>query len=154
MRTTPGLSPPLQASTPHQREGVWPLRMIWRAAGPIHGGSTVESGLGPGAMRLQGQDLTTRPPRPENNWEENTKGSLLKYVDKNQLIAKKAKMFICGALPRIRDKSTELVLKKFKRYELTFGHSDSMWWTDILQLHWEHIGSCSPNSRWRWVYRV
>ncbi|GBO45845.1 hypothetical protein AVEN_164697-1 [Araneus ventricosus] len=63
-RTTPRLAPPLQTSTPHQRGGVWPLRMIWRATGPIHGGSSVESGLEPGALRFQSRDLTTRPPRP------------------------------------------------------------------------------------------
>ncbi|GBN48200.1 hypothetical protein AVEN_156177-1 [Araneus ventricosus] len=63
-RTTPELAPPLQASTPHQREGVWPLRMIWRAAGPIHGGSSGESGFEPGTLRPQSRDLTTRPPRP------------------------------------------------------------------------------------------
>ncbi|GBM10856.1 hypothetical protein AVEN_42116-1 [Araneus ventricosus] len=38
--------------------------MILRATGPIHGGSSVESGLGPGALRPQGPDLTIRPPRP------------------------------------------------------------------------------------------
>ncbi|GBM60489.1 hypothetical protein AVEN_212041-1 [Araneus ventricosus] len=37
MRTEPELAPPLQASTPHQLEDVWPLRMIWHATGPIHG---------------------------------------------------------------------------------------------------------------------
>ncbi|GBM65545.1 hypothetical protein AVEN_83392-1 [Araneus ventricosus] len=32
-RTTPKLAPPLQTSTPHQREDVWPLEgrvMVWR----------------------------------------------------------------------------------------------------------------------------
>ncbi|GBO26479.1 hypothetical protein AVEN_270029-1 [Araneus ventricosus] len=47
---------------PHQREGVWPLPMIWRAAGPIHGGSSVESGFEPGTLRSQSRYLTTRPP--------------------------------------------------------------------------------------------
>ncbi|GBN30195.1 hypothetical protein AVEN_226539-1 [Araneus ventricosus] len=62
-KTAPELAPPLQDSTPHQREDVWSLRMIWRAAGPIHGGSSVESGFEPGAFRPQSRDLTTRPPR-------------------------------------------------------------------------------------------
>ncbi|GBN62883.1 hypothetical protein AVEN_2543-1 [Araneus ventricosus] len=30
----------------------------------MHGGSSVESGLEPGALRPQSRDLTTRPPRP------------------------------------------------------------------------------------------
>ncbi|GBL72237.1 hypothetical protein AVEN_115206-1 [Araneus ventricosus] len=63
-RTTPELAPPLQTSTPHRREDVWPLRMNWRATGPIHGGSSVESGFEPGTLRPQSRDLTTRPPRP------------------------------------------------------------------------------------------
>ncbi|GBO40318.1 hypothetical protein AVEN_273272-1 [Araneus ventricosus] len=57
-------APPLQASMPHQRESVWPQRMIWRAAGLIHGGSSVESGIGPGALRSQSRGFATRPPRP------------------------------------------------------------------------------------------
>ncbi|GBL88375.1 hypothetical protein AVEN_103031-1 [Araneus ventricosus] len=63
-RTTPELAPPLQASTPHQRESVWPLRMIWCATGPIHGGSSVESGFEPAALRSGGRDLASSPPRP------------------------------------------------------------------------------------------
>ncbi|GBN81585.1 hypothetical protein AVEN_270749-1 [Araneus ventricosus] len=63
-KTTPELAPPLQTSTPHQREDVWSLRMIWRAAGPRHGGSSVEAGFEPGALRPQSRDLTTRAPRP------------------------------------------------------------------------------------------
>ncbi|GBM45117.1 hypothetical protein AVEN_233478-1 [Araneus ventricosus] len=74
-RTTPELAPPLQTFAPHQREGIWPLRMIWRATGPIHGGSSVESGFAedppcmglgfePGILRAQGRCLATRPPRP------------------------------------------------------------------------------------------
>ncbi|GBN94378.1 hypothetical protein AVEN_6967-1 [Araneus ventricosus] len=63
-RATPEMAPPLQASSPHRREGDWQRRMIWRAAGPIrHGGSSVESCFEPGTLRPQGQDLTTRPPR-------------------------------------------------------------------------------------------
>ncbi|GBN75573.1 hypothetical protein AVEN_220180-1 [Araneus ventricosus] len=37
-RTTPELAPPLQTSTPHQQEDVWPLRMIWRATWRIFSG--------------------------------------------------------------------------------------------------------------------
>ncbi|GBN51888.1 hypothetical protein AVEN_59515-1 [Araneus ventricosus] len=33
---------------------------------PIHGGSSVESGLEPGTLRPQSRDLTTRPPRPQH----------------------------------------------------------------------------------------
>ncbi|GBL72471.1 hypothetical protein AVEN_115387-1 [Araneus ventricosus] len=50
-------TPPLQASTQHQREGVWLLRMIQRAAGPIHGGSSVESGFEPGTLRNRAEAL-------------------------------------------------------------------------------------------------
>ncbi|GBL85827.1 hypothetical protein AVEN_63160-1 [Araneus ventricosus] len=52
---TPGMAAPLQASAPHQRWGDWPLRMIRRAAGLIHGGSKVESGFESGALRPKGQ---------------------------------------------------------------------------------------------------
>ncbi|GBM51503.1 hypothetical protein AVEN_71623-2, partial [Araneus ventricosus] len=38
--------------------------MIYRATVPIHGGSSVEPGLEPGALRPQSGDLATRPPRP------------------------------------------------------------------------------------------
>ncbi|GBM07613.1 hypothetical protein AVEN_230046-1 [Araneus ventricosus] len=41
--------------------------MIWRATGPIHGGSSVESGFEPGTLRSQGRGPTTRPPRPLGN---------------------------------------------------------------------------------------
>ncbi|GBM09072.1 hypothetical protein AVEN_87682-1 [Araneus ventricosus] len=54
-RTTPELAPPLQTSEP--------LRMIQRTTGPIHVGSSVESGFEPASLR-SGRDLTTRPPRP------------------------------------------------------------------------------------------
>ncbi|GBN09682.1 hypothetical protein AVEN_110925-1 [Araneus ventricosus] len=56
-RTTPELPPLLQASEPHQREDVW------RATGPIHDGSSVESGLEPGSPWSRGRDFTTRPPK-------------------------------------------------------------------------------------------
>ncbi|GBN64255.1 hypothetical protein AVEN_68634-1 [Araneus ventricosus] len=39
--------------------------MIERATGPIHGGSSLESGFEPGTLLLQSRDLTTRPPRPQ-----------------------------------------------------------------------------------------
>ncbi|GBM52947.1 hypothetical protein AVEN_111302-1 [Araneus ventricosus] len=63
-RTTSELAPPLKTSTPHQREDVWPLRMICRATGPMHGGSSVGLGFEPGALRPQGRGLTTRLPWP------------------------------------------------------------------------------------------
>ncbi|GBM22057.1 hypothetical protein AVEN_137367-1 [Araneus ventricosus] len=67
-RTAPKLAPPLQTSMPRQREDVWPLRMIWRAAGPIHGRSSVESGFEPGTFQPQSHfTVTTRPPRPYNS---------------------------------------------------------------------------------------
>ncbi|GBM23155.1 hypothetical protein AVEN_147073-1 [Araneus ventricosus] len=52
-RTTPELKPPIQTSTSLQREGVCPLRMIYCATGPIHGGSSVETGLELGTLRPQ-----------------------------------------------------------------------------------------------------
>ncbi|GBL96353.1 hypothetical protein AVEN_238710-1 [Araneus ventricosus] len=64
-RTTPELAPPLQTSSPHQREDVSPLHMIWCATGPIHGGSSVELGFEPATLRSRGRDLTTRAPRPQ-----------------------------------------------------------------------------------------
>ncbi|GBL98388.1 hypothetical protein AVEN_187726-1 [Araneus ventricosus] len=39
--------------------------MIWRAAGPIRGSSSVASGFEPGTLRSQSRDITTRPPRPD-----------------------------------------------------------------------------------------
>ncbi|GBN89374.1 hypothetical protein AVEN_109532-1 [Araneus ventricosus] len=38
--------------------------MIWQVGGPLHDGSSVELGFEPGALRLRGRGLTTRPPRP------------------------------------------------------------------------------------------
>ncbi|GBM76677.1 hypothetical protein AVEN_48799-1 [Araneus ventricosus] len=61
-RTTPELASPFQTSAPHQREDVWPLRMIYRATGPIRGGSSVESGFEPASLRSRGL-----PPRKENS---------------------------------------------------------------------------------------
>ncbi|GBM78323.1 hypothetical protein AVEN_222143-1 [Araneus ventricosus] len=66
-RTTPDLAPTVQASTPHQRQGVWPLRFIYRVTGAMHDGSSVESGIGPGTLLPENRDLTTRPPRPSFN---------------------------------------------------------------------------------------
>ncbi|GBN84389.1 hypothetical protein AVEN_68258-1 [Araneus ventricosus] len=40
------------------------INIIISNAGPIHGGSSVESGFEPGTLRPQSRDLTTRPPRP------------------------------------------------------------------------------------------
>ncbi|GBM75597.1 hypothetical protein AVEN_271504-1 [Araneus ventricosus] len=51
-KTKPELAPPLETSAPCQREKGWPLSMIQRATGPIHGGSSVESGIEPGILRL------------------------------------------------------------------------------------------------------
>ncbi|GBM31383.1 hypothetical protein AVEN_99603-1 [Araneus ventricosus] len=64
MREALGLVLPLQASAPHQRVDVGALRMIYGAAGPIHGGSPVESGFEPGTLRPRRRELSTRPPRP------------------------------------------------------------------------------------------
>ncbi|GBM28601.1 hypothetical protein AVEN_72175-1 [Araneus ventricosus] len=83
-RRTPELAPPLQASTPHQREGVWPLRMIWRAAGPIHGGSSVKLGFEPGTLRPQSRGLTTRPPRPMLARKEQKLKLCVSYVRKQR----------------------------------------------------------------------
>ncbi|CAL1293395.1 unnamed protein product [Larinioides sclopetarius] len=55
-RTTPLPAFPLQTSAPRQREDVWPLRMIYRATRPVHGGSLVESGFEPATLRSQGRD--------------------------------------------------------------------------------------------------
>ncbi|GBN86279.1 hypothetical protein AVEN_141681-1 [Araneus ventricosus] len=62
-RTAPELALPVQASAPHQREGVWPLLVTLRAACPKHGGTSLELGLEPLTFRPQGRDFTTRPPR-------------------------------------------------------------------------------------------
>ncbi|GBM01139.1 hypothetical protein AVEN_27239-1 [Araneus ventricosus] len=43
------LSPPVQASSPRQRKTFGALRMICRATGPTHGGSSVELGFIPGS---------------------------------------------------------------------------------------------------------
>ncbi|GBM04060.1 hypothetical protein AVEN_247933-1 [Araneus ventricosus] len=63
-------APELVTSSPNFRTiaagDIWPLRMSWHAAGPIHGRSLVESGFEPGALQPRSRDLTTRPPRPSN----------------------------------------------------------------------------------------
>ncbi|GBM33745.1 hypothetical protein AVEN_131648-1 [Araneus ventricosus] len=41
--------------------------MIYRATGPIHGGSSVESGFEPGTLRPQSLDLSTTPPLKHRN---------------------------------------------------------------------------------------
>ncbi|GBM15965.1 hypothetical protein AVEN_200228-1 [Araneus ventricosus] len=42
---------------PHQRDGVRPLLMIYRAAGPMYGGSLMESGFEPGTRRPEVETL-------------------------------------------------------------------------------------------------
>ncbi|GBN30194.1 hypothetical protein AVEN_124322-1 [Araneus ventricosus] len=64
-RTTPGLAPPspnFRATPTGGRLATAPC--MGRATGPIHGGSSVESGFEPATLRSRGRDLTTRPPRP------------------------------------------------------------------------------------------
>ncbi|GBO04043.1 hypothetical protein AVEN_154146-1 [Araneus ventricosus] len=55
--------------------------MVWRATGPIHGGSSVESVFEPATLRSRGRDLTTRPPRPQQNSGRTLKKSLKQMVD-------------------------------------------------------------------------
>ncbi|GBO44611.1 hypothetical protein AVEN_219976-1 [Araneus ventricosus] len=62
MGSTPELALLLQASAPHQRESVWPLRMLQGATGPIHGGFWVEPVFEPGTSQPRSRDLTTTPP--------------------------------------------------------------------------------------------
>ncbi|GBN70561.1 hypothetical protein AVEN_263238-1 [Araneus ventricosus] len=73
MRTTD-----TQAGTPSSRfrttltgGRLGPLRMMERATGPIHDGSSEESGFERGTLQLRGQNLITRPPRPRNISREN-----------------------------------------------------------------------------------
>ncbi|GBN13195.1 hypothetical protein AVEN_4354-1 [Araneus ventricosus] len=56
------LESPLQTSEPKQREGVLALHRSYRATGPIHRGSPVQSRFEPGTIQPQIQDL--RPPNP------------------------------------------------------------------------------------------
>ncbi|GBM91624.1 hypothetical protein AVEN_166667-1 [Araneus ventricosus] len=96
-RTTPELASPLQTSAPHQREDVWPLRMIWRTTGPIHGGSSVESGFEPAALRSRGRDLTTRPPRPiSDKGKKSVNFSKCKSKLCSLLIRNQPKQFCCS----------------------------------------------------------
>ncbi|GBO32231.1 hypothetical protein AVEN_222509-1, partial [Araneus ventricosus] len=60
-RTAPELAPPLQVSAPHQRDGVWLTTSELACTRPTY---TVESGFGPGVLRLWSRDLATRSPRP------------------------------------------------------------------------------------------
>ncbi|GBO44083.1 hypothetical protein AVEN_113708-1 [Araneus ventricosus] len=50
--------------------------MIYRSTGPIHDGSSVESGFEPGTLRLRGRDLTTRTPRHRSISMENDKNNI------------------------------------------------------------------------------
>ncbi|GBL84258.1 hypothetical protein AVEN_118646-1 [Araneus ventricosus] len=49
-RATPELAPPLQTSTPHQREAFGPPTYDLMATGPIHDESSLESGFEPGTL--------------------------------------------------------------------------------------------------------
>ncbi|GBN64492.1 hypothetical protein AVEN_218258-1 [Araneus ventricosus] len=64
--------------TPHQREDVLPpvgdMIMTTYDYGPIHGGSSVESGFEPGTLRSQSRDLTTRQSRPGDS--SNSRGQI------------------------------------------------------------------------------
>ncbi|GBM51275.1 hypothetical protein AVEN_267141-1 [Araneus ventricosus] len=63
-RVTPEVAPPLQNSAQHQHLTHDVRFNIHQAH--MHGGSSVESGFEPGALRSRRQDLTTRPPQPDN----------------------------------------------------------------------------------------
>ncbi|GBM36261.1 hypothetical protein AVEN_71966-1 [Araneus ventricosus] len=69
MTRTPELAPPLQTSTPHQQEDVWPPTCDLACNGPIHDGSSVESGFEPGTLWSRRRHLTTKPPRPISSWQ-------------------------------------------------------------------------------------
>ncbi|GBN02092.1 hypothetical protein AVEN_73293-1 [Araneus ventricosus] len=105
--TSPELSPSLQASAPHQlplrpvarcfarlggsgrsgcfaprqREGVWSLRMVSRAAGPIHDGSPVESCFEPGALRPEAETLplSHRDPFVQVNYNKKSRGESFRW---------------------------------------------------------------------------
>ncbi|GBM21689.1 hypothetical protein AVEN_248513-1 [Araneus ventricosus] len=51
----------------------------------MHGGSSVESGFGPEAVRHRRRDLTIRPPRPHNNYEETEALDFLWTSDESDL---------------------------------------------------------------------
>ncbi|GBO13300.1 hypothetical protein AVEN_18908-1 [Araneus ventricosus] len=57
-RMTPELAPP--SKLPHHTSGRTfdPLRMISSETGPIHDGSSVESGIEPGSLRFRGRTST------------------------------------------------------------------------------------------------
>ncbi|GBM01344.1 hypothetical protein AVEN_135771-1 [Araneus ventricosus] len=71
MTRAPQLAPPLQTSTPHQREDVWPLSHAFnlqqaQCTTELQWNRVCE----PGALRSQCGDLTTRPPRPSAAWRK------------------------------------------------------------------------------------
>ncbi|GBL92796.1 hypothetical protein AVEN_4507-1 [Araneus ventricosus] len=64
-RSDDELKAPLSKLLRHTRGRTFcSLRMIYRATGPIHDGSSVESGFEPRSLRLRGRHLNTKPPRP------------------------------------------------------------------------------------------
>ncbi|GBN06074.1 hypothetical protein AVEN_185289-1 [Araneus ventricosus] len=71
-RTTPQLVPPLKTSTPHQREGVWPLRDELACTGPIHGGSSVDSGFEPKFDEGRGGLVVRSQPRVAGSKPDST----------------------------------------------------------------------------------
>ncbi|GBN14420.1 hypothetical protein AVEN_210121-1 [Araneus ventricosus] len=64
-RTTPELAPPLQTSTPHQREDVWPHR-IYRSPDPLTR-RRFFSGIGLQIWNPSAPRSGPRPPRPHLN---------------------------------------------------------------------------------------
>ncbi|GBN81245.1 hypothetical protein AVEN_132794-1 [Araneus ventricosus] len=53
---------------------------LYRAAGPIHGGCSMESDLEPGTLRPQSRDLATRPPRPHRDQERRAQGLKTDFI--------------------------------------------------------------------------
>ncbi|GBN65949.1 hypothetical protein AVEN_52348-1 [Araneus ventricosus] len=62
-RTTHEMASPLQTSAPHQWEDVWPLCMIERATGPIHGGSSAKSDFELISIHPRSRVNASRPPQ-------------------------------------------------------------------------------------------
>ncbi|GBM10116.1 hypothetical protein AVEN_92932-1 [Araneus ventricosus] len=62
-RTTSELSPLFKIRY-HTIGWTLALPVIKRAKGPLHDGSSEESGFEPGAFRIRGRHLTTRQQRP------------------------------------------------------------------------------------------
>ncbi|GBM89774.1 hypothetical protein AVEN_196283-1 [Araneus ventricosus] len=54
---------------------------------PIHGGSSVESGFEPGTLRPQSRDLTTRPPRPYNDWKSALESGFKRRITIQEFLA-------------------------------------------------------------------